>query len=97
MISELLIPKEPLFMDFNKPNYFKQYKTYVNIIEILCFINPKIWEIHQTFENLEPIWKRRAPTYDDDPSHNISRILDMYFISIKKHEMGVRKYVPNII
>ena len=30
------------------------------------------------------IWKRRAPTNDEDPSKNFLKILDMYFISIKK-------------
>ena len=51
------------------------------------FENPKCWHVS----------KRRAPTNDEDPRKQISQILDMYFISIKKHEMEIWWYVPNII
>ena len=33
--------------------------------------------------------RRRAPKNDEDPSKNFLKSLDMYFISIKKHEMEI--------
>ena len=38
--------------------------------------------------------KRRAPTNDEDPFNEISKIMDTRPISIKKHEWTFAKMVP---
>ena len=40
------------------------------------------------------IWKRRAPTNDEDLSNKIFRKMDMKPISIKKHECLFANTVP---
>ena len=51
-----------------------------NIFEHIIFANLTNWEIGN-FEFLDQIWKRRAPNNDEDPSKQISEILDMGSIS----------------
>ena len=49
---------------------------FLNVI----FINHKIFEIHM-FEFVDQIWKRWAPTNDEDPFNKFLEIFDMGSIS----------------
>ena len=60
LTSGFVDPWEPLFMDLNIPNYFKQYKKNVGTFqECIIFENLEFGEITE-FEIIDPIRKRRA-------------------------------------
>ena len=71
-------PWKPVFIIVYTKCLKKYKKIWKHLWKILFFIS-------QLFENPQ-FWhfsKRRAPTNDEDPHKQISKILDMYFISIK--------------
>ena len=89
MNSGFLSPRESLFMDLDIPKYLKTFKNhYGDIFENHFCYTSQIWE-HKKMTISDQTWKRRAQKNDEDPSKNISEILDMRSLSIKKHEMGI--------
>ena len=64
--------------------YEKSRKPFENCI----FTNLRFGEI-KNLENVGPDLERRAPENDESSLNEISKILNMRSISIKKHEMGI--------
>ena len=82
MIYGFMDPWEPLFVEFDIPKYFETYKNNTGALsKHIVFTNIKTSEtlFHQ-------FWKRRAPKNDEDPRHEILKIMDMAAISSRKHE-----------
>ena len=86
MIFGFLIPGEPLFIDFIIPKIQK--------------ISNKIWKPFEQYccisglPELRQFGKRRAPKNPEDPFNQISQIMDMGQISIKKNEWVVVDMSP---
>ena len=82
-------PQNQLFLSLETPGHLnkKQEKTLGPFKHIIFY---KYHNFGIPFFVFEHFSKRRAPTRDEDSFNVISKILDMYFISIKKHDMEVR-------
>ena len=81
MISGFFSPWDPLFIDFNTPNYFNEYKkTMEPFRKNNILANFRIWEI-QNVDMFYQIWKRQSPNNDEDPSKKFLKSLDMEPIS----------------
>ena len=89
MISWFLSLGEPLFIDFNTQKCFKNMKKHKHLFQPNIFINIKMLDICN-FELLDQVWKRRAPTNDEDPSKKISKIWlwEQYLPENKKWKFG---------
>ena len=60
----------------------KNIRKYGGIFENMICINLRFRKI-MFLEMLDQIWKRRAPTHNEDPSQQISKLLNMRSRSIK--------------
>ena len=87
MISGLLSPGEPSFMDFTN-NTSKHIRQCGNIFETYYLYKYQIREKH-FLNSLDQILKTQAPTNDEDSSQKCSKIFDMRSVSSKKHEMEI--------
>ena len=81
MISGLLTPGEPLFIAFYYTKLLQIIYENMDTFSKIPFLKIVKFQKSSMFDLLEQIWKRWAPKDDEDPSNNISQILNMGPIS----------------